>query len=247
MKDIDFLPRQYHEQNASRKAHIWRAGVFLIFSGAIATAALVQYALARSTEFHLEEVKQEYAEALARQSQFAQSQQDLEAEEQAARLYAFLGHPWPRTRVLAEIAEPLPHSVAIVEIHLKRETNRAAANRTQWFSGERGEEGAAETAPSPARDLERLLTEIGATQSVVKVTGLTADATALHGFVDALGKSRLIDAAELSTFESAPGMSDSNLMQFELRLVLRPGYGAPGGPHEELLANAAAGGERTNP
>ena len=245
MKNIDFLPRQYQEQNASRKAHIWRAGVFLVFSGAIAAAALVQYALARSTERQLEKVEAAYAEALARQSQFNQAKQDLTAAEDAASLYAFLEHPWPRSRVLAEIVKPLPHEVTLLEIQLQQEPIRDAAGRLQQFSQQSEGEAAAAAPASPARDLQRLLSEAAAARSAIQLTGVTGDAAALHRFADALGSSRLFLSAELGTFESAPGHPVSEMMQFELRLVIRPGYGVPGGPHEELLAKAKAITENT--
>ena len=43
MQDIDFLPRQYHEEHAQRKNQFWRLVVVALFAAMVASAAFSQY------------------------------------------------------------------------------------------------------------------------------------------------------------------------------------------------------------
>ena len=74
------------------------------------------------------------------------------------------------------------------------------------------------------------------------IVGKTADSEVLHRYLSELATLDLVAKAELTTYEhqvAARGKSansaafNGGLSRFEARVVLRPGYGQPGGPTGE--------------
>jgi len=64
---------------------------------------------------------------------------------------------------------------------------------------------------------------------VLMLSGVTTDSAALQQYLLVLGKSELFVKTELGSLEADPA-DRPGAMHFIARLVIRPGYGQPGGP-----------------
>jgi hypothetical protein len=109
--DIDFLPRKYREENARRKVHGWRVAVVGAIAGMVLIAAVLQYRKRLALEDELALVAQHFTAAEADLARLGELQGRLAELESEAELITFLGHPWPRSLVLAAVVEPLPKSI----------------------------------------------------------------------------------------------------------------------------------------
>jgi hypothetical protein len=233
MKNIDFLPDIYRQQRVQRSARRWWCLVAGIFAVALLAAASSQWALRSSLQRELAHVEPKYAEALQRDVQLQMVRQEIVRAEEVANLYAYLAHPWPRTQLLAAVIRPLPASIELSEITIGFETLPPGAPLTP-ASGR----GAAKEVPSPAaKDLATVRQECDARQATLSITGTALLLGDLHAYVDQLGKSPLIAAAHLKGVESSSSAKIGEA-RFHIHVVVRPGYGQPGGPAIAPLRSA---------
>ena len=102
MKQIDFLPKYYHEQAAKRKTKVWRYAVVILFGSSVAMTAMVQYAWKLDTRRHSSQIDSMYAEAQTRRQESERLQVEYAEAQQDAELHTYLKSPWPRTQLLAQ-------------------------------------------------------------------------------------------------------------------------------------------------
>ena len=231
MKNIDFLPEIYKQQRVQRRARRWWCTVAGIFAVAVLGAAFSQWMIRRSIQRELTQVEPKYAEALRRETELQLVRQEISRAEEVANLYAYLAHPWPRTQLLAAIVRPLPESIRLSEVTIAFETLPQGPIINPASSATSSGGNANET-PSPARaDLAQLRSECDGRQVVLSLTGTATVLSELHAYVDQLGKSPLIAAAHLKGVESSGTGKAAGESRFHIHVVVRPGYGQPGGPH----------------
>ena len=249
MVQIDFLPNQFHELNAVRKKRLWRLLVILLFGLTVASTAVFQHLSQRSVERKLAEVKKKHAAAARINSRIAALQLELQSAREQAELYTYLDHPWPRSQILAQLADALPHTVTFREVHIASRDQRTPQRSVRRRRGP----GAASNL-SPAKQAFKSLSDIyDRKQTVVYLSGTTTNVPELYSYVAKLGSSTVFAKAELAKLEtvtnlppssSEPALSLSPTRQssFEIRIVVRPGYGHPEGPrgNEGTANNTAA-------
>lgn len=248
MKNIDFLPTAYRERNALRGARAWWGIVVLVFGTVILTTASVQFTWRRAVERQLEAIESQFMAAKQRDLELNQLQKQIQNAGEEAGLYTYLGHPWPKSQIIAAVVEPLSESITLHQIHV---TEEAMVVRTDEpvSSGKRrtASKEKEEAKLSPAlQDLARLRQDCDNRRTVVAITGMTSDVRSLHHFVTELGKSPIVASAQLKSLEAvsveptdlsaivdgnkAPTARQSAGTRFEVQLVVVPGYGQPGGP-----------------
>lgn len=227
MKNIDFLPPRYRERHQQRRAFAWEVAVVAFFGVLIAAAVLWQINQRWRVGRQLAAIENEYQQAIEMGQTQQQLQTRLAVASEAAELYLYLQHPWPRTQVLHPIESCLPEDMSLTDVELIYEA----------------------TAPPPAlddaelaklsplqRDLAQLRREADHRVAVVKIAGTTDDASQVYHFAQRLGQLPPLASVKL---ESAENQGDQSLQRtgFRLRGVLKPGYCQPGGP-ERTLAEA---------
>ncbi len=238
LPEIDFLPASYREVGVHRKNMTLRVAVVALFVALLGVAAVYQQVLRRQTEQQLADMLPQYAAAQAQTARLAELQTKLAAAEKRAELCAYLRHPWPRSRILAALAAPLPKSIELEELKIVREQITTTGD-DERVRGGRGSEAAKPKQDPAQRDLDALRDEWDKCLVVVIVGGVTSDTAALHSYLDTLGRAALFTKIDLSGLEQVPGIADGR-MSFTARLTVRPGYGQPDGPGKEGLV---AGGK----
>ena len=72
-------------------------------------------------------------------------------------------------------------------------------------------------------------------QTEMIISGTTPQAAAVHQYVGELGRESFFSKAQLESIESVKRNNNGD-MQFELHLLIQPGYGQPGGPKSPPIA-----------
>ncbi len=232
MTNIDFLPARYKEQSATRRKHAWRVVVFLLFGGSVSLAALFQMSLRRSVATQLELLAPQHQAAEARRNRLTVLQQQLIAVRQDAELYTYLRHPWPRTQILAAIADEIPEEISVRSIAFVHEQPTSSQPQPRSRRPVRRENTEERREPQAVADLKQLREKHDSERLIVVVEGETTDIADLHLYARGLTDSPLVDGSEIGSLEAAgEGFDESSTRsQFTLRIRIKPGYGQPGGP-----------------
>jgi len=241
VKNIDFLPDIYRHRRALRHARLCWMGVGLLFALVIAAAASGQWYFRASLAAQLQVVEPLYAQAVSRQAELVQLESDKGSAEEMAALYIYLSYPWPKTQLLAAVAEAMPQSIQLTDLHVLDQTaagSRPAGGDANTSSAE-GDKTAKPTAKSV---LAKIRVEHDHQQTVLEISGQAPSDKEVHEYVDALSKSPLLVSASLRGLESG-GAENATGSRFQIRAVVRPGYGQPGAPAAKAGAAAVVAGE----
>jgi hypothetical protein len=229
MHDIDFLPAEFRKDHDRIRWHRRRILVLAGVAAMIAAAAWSQRHRARRLEADLASRQPACAAAAQTQETLNELQSQLQLARTSAELVTYLRHPWPRTRILAALLGPLPQNVRFEELEIDCETlpgAKPAMLRSPTTQEEEQRQLAA--LPPAARDLKRLREQCDSQQTIVIITGVTNDSAALHDYVGALGREDLFSKVQLQSIGIDP--TDPKSIRFSVTLVVRAGYGQPGGP-----------------
>lgn len=237
MKNIDFLPARYREKSSQKKAQAWRGLVVAAFCALLAAGALGQFEIRRSVERHLAAVLEQYEQVVADGKKLAELQRELREAQAEAELLTYLRHPWPRTQILARVAEPLTEAITLRKLHIRQEES-IARPPTAAPPGQTAEAKAAAEAALPAaeRTLDTLRMSLDDAPLTVTVQGISQDSASLHVYLGKLAESDWFSAAELQSIERLEEGKEEGF-RFVARLTVRPGYGRPALPaRKESLA-----------
>ncbi len=228
MLDLDFLPAQYHRRQARKRSTPWHVVVVLVFLGLGVLAAVGQHRQLRSLRVELALLAPQYEHATAVSAQLAQVQESLKETRAEAALFTYLQHPWPRTQLLRSLLEPLPEELFLTELEIANDLPTAARSSEPGLQP-KSDENAMEALSPAERDLAELRQRNDALQTVIRITGSTDDGAALHRYLGELSTRSLFQKAELESIERMEGASSASA-RFRATVVVRPGYGQPGGP-----------------
>jgi Tfp pilus assembly protein PilN len=146
-------------------------------------------------------------------------QAGLKEAQAAAQLCCFLQRAWPRTHVLAAVAQAIPPEVELMELEIVQE--EGAGDPSSFRTRGAGAQDAQAAAKPPAlQDLRRLDEEQGAKQTVLRLAGVAADPAAIHRFVADLGQRTLFARADLGSLETVDETERGPVTRFTARVVL---------------------------
>jgi len=230
MQNLDFLPAEYHQKYARRQSQPWRIVVVAGFVALMASAAFSQFQHRRHVAADLKAIVPQYEEAVRQKGKLTEVQSELQAAEDEAELLTYLRHCWPRTQLLAALIDPLPNEVTLERLQITHEKQQKQGPAEERPSVRKLAKPQKDQPLAPAvADLKRLRQKLDEMTTVVLLSGITTDSVALYHYLGALDDSSLFSKAELESSEAAEGQ-DGGREQFQAKLMVRPGYGKPGGP-----------------
>jgi hypothetical protein len=201
--------------------------VGITFLAVILFAAIYQQHLRLWTFQQLAGLTPHYEQAKEQMKHLAELEQRLQKEEKRAELCTYLRHPWPRSQILAAVAEPLPDEIELQEVSIIREPLPVGEPGSSP-STKPGEAALAKLEPTE-RDLLVLRDQWDRTQIVIQCSGVTDDPAALHGYLEQLGRDSLLDKIDVGSIDRMPSDA-ADRIRFTLRIIVRSGYGQPNGP-----------------
>lgn len=222
MKTIDFLPQTYRDKSARQRAGVWRLLVVALLGGTVAAASLGQLWHRRSLRAELDALQPLYVDAQAKSTMLTQLQAELTQETAAATLCAYLKTPWPRTQLVSAIVVPATESLRIEELHLIEATPAAPAATT-----ENPDAATALAGMSPAtRDLTAIRAEALARATQAELVGTSAEAAAIHKYLERLEKSPLVTRAQLVSLSNVTVEGQPRLLRFTAQVTICAARGA---------------------
>jgi Tfp pilus assembly protein PilN len=241
MRDVDFLPVEYRQTHAVRRWQPWRVIVMLVAGTLIFAGVTLQYQRRHRLQTELAQILPAHEAAQRRSQRLAELQGELQRVHAEAQLCVYLRHPWPRTRILEALLEPLPEAVSFEQLQIQKEartTKNAVRPVMPAAVPDKEAEKALAAQPAAARDLKQLSEASDAQQTIVALGGLTTDADALHRYLGRLAQSPLFAKAEIVSIERDSG-ERGEVLRFRASLIVKPGYGQTGGPSPAPAASAA--------
>ncbi len=230
MHDIDFLPIEYHQEHAKRQWKLWRALVVAAFGVILIVAAISQYRSHGRAQAELDAILSQHETAVAQSNELAEMQSELKAARTDAELFTSMRFPWPRSRILAALLAPLPEEVTFEKLDISERKSGPRNPAKRLSKAERKAENEELEKLSPAeQDLGKLRGQLASCQTVVTISGTTSESAALHQYLGQLSRENLFWKATLSSIESDDN-DPKGTMRFSATVVVRPGYGQPGGP-----------------
>jgi Tfp pilus assembly protein PilN len=232
MHELDFLPVEYRQQQTRRQWFSKRIAVVVLFIGLMLLARGTQMYHGSQARKALAALGPQCEQAQRQSNQLSALQEQLQTAEARAELHTYLRHPWPRSRLLAAIIAPLPKEVIFQELRMTREGN-PNPDGTDRRPGASAEEPAAAKVSPAGLDLKWLRDNCDRTRTVIRISGSSGTSAALYQYLGCLAKDDLFAKADLVSIDEGQGAG----MHFNALIVVRPGYGQPGGP-----SDAKAGG-----
>jgi len=244
MQDIDFLPRQYRQQHLRRRSQPWQAVVVLAFGALMAGTGVAQHRQRARIEAELEVIEPRYQTALEQKDRLTEIQGRLADVRSEAELLAYLRHPWPRTQLLAAIVAPLPDEITLGQILIHRAASQRQSVERRTRAEVQDEQPDRASLPPAARDLDELRDELDGVRTVVTLSGTARQSAPLHRYLGKLTEHALIAKTRSEAIENVEG-AEGPTLRFEAALLVRPGYGQPGGPTPEESEKSAPADEPT--
>ena len=245
MQDIDFLPSDFKRRRTNRHGRSWQLVVVGAAAGLLLVVAVGQSRALRQVEQRLADIEPQRQQLAERKALLANLQTELAEREAQAELIAYLGHPWPKTQLLAATLKSLPEEVVYESVRISREHEPGPTRR----GGDGGDEEEDIAKLQPAtRDLRLLQQECDTATVTVILEGTTVDGIKLYRYLHQLNDVPLFSKVELQSLESMNDEADAKF-RFEARLAVRPGFGQPNGPdgHSRQVVHANPRGRETVP
>jgi hypothetical protein len=245
MHDLDFLPVEFRQSHAQKRWQPWRAIVMAALAVLVVGGVASQHLRRRHFESQLQRILPAHQTALGQQSRLSGLQAGLQRIKADAELVAYLHHPWPRTRIIEALLDPLPQQVTLehLEIHREAPASKNAGRFPQPPAAPRDKQSEAkpqEALPPAAGDLKQLRDTFDPQQTVIAISGVSTDSDALHEYLGRLAHGRLVAKAELVSIDREPETGGMSLaasqpapvetVRFHATVTVKPGYGQPGGP-----------------
>ncbi len=101
--EIDFLPVTYLEAGVHRKNFTLRMGMIWCVCGVVVLRDVVPTAFAPAGRSAACRINPQYERAVADSKQLSDLQTRVKTAEKQAELYAYLQHPWPRSRIICRL------------------------------------------------------------------------------------------------------------------------------------------------
>jgi hypothetical protein len=213
---------------------MWGAVVVLVYAALLCTSGYLQRSTAQRLGKDVAAANEQRAVVTAQTAKLASLQKELKAAQARAGLVAYLGHPWPRTQIVAAVVRPVFEGLTLSELRVQRldspqAVNRSAAVRPRAVPS--GAEAKPDERSAAERDFERVREACDATQVIVTLKGTAEDVSLVHMYLGSLGKDTLFSRVDLMNIDGQEAQRQGGSgCRFTARLVVRPGYGQPGGP-----------------
>ncbi len=225
MHDIDFLPIEYRVANSQRRTHMWRVVVVAMGLGCLIAGASYDQFQRNLLKSQLTAAQKRYQSGQLLGQKIARLESQLFAEQDEAALYAYLEHPWPRSRIIAEIVKPLPKDIYLERLTIEYRAGPKAVTRRDSVRAPKAPATEETKSARPAReDLDLLRGQYDEQDLIVTISGLIDDEASLHNYLARLELSEWFTSAELDDIQrdERDGLQYS---RFRVELTVRQGYG----------------------
>ena len=216
---LSFLPDDYLERKARRRANILCGALALIVLGVIVSAFQYMEKITKAVDVKYAAVEQQYTDAAKRIEKVNQMRAQQQQVVRRAELAASLVEKVPRSNVLAEFANSLPPGLSLVSLAMEsKERSGAAPPAMTAFEAKRAAlEGRSVSAAVAPKSYDVYL----------KLEGIAATDVQVGDFMEKLKRSSLFKDVNLLFTEQilqrdVNAKTEETLRKFQIELMLNP-------------------------
>ncbi|QOV90121.1 PilN domain-containing protein [Humisphaera borealis] len=214
--ELSFLPEDYLERKARKRANLLCGALSIIVMGTIGSAFALSERSMRGLDNELADVESKYAQAASQIEAVKQMHAKQRQIVQHAELAAALVERVPRSNVLAEFTNSLPAGVSLLDLALeaKPKVNPTAQAATAF---DRKATAAVATKKNAAPEAPKY-------DVYIKLTGVAENDIQVSQFITKLNRSKLLKEVNLvitDTF-SKDKNNESTLRRFQLEMMINP-------------------------
>ncbi|HEV7300190.1 MAG TPA: PilN domain-containing protein [Tepidisphaeraceae bacterium] len=224
---LSFLPEDYLERKARRRANVVCAALFVVVVGAIGSAFTLSDARLREIEVRRDKVDAEYTQAAKRIKEVQSMKDKQQRMARQAELTDSLLERVPRSYLLAEITNAMPSGISLLDLALDSKAKAAPVVVKTQFEEKRAKAKAAKVAkgeaaapPPPAPKQYDVF---------LRVTGIADNDVQVAQFISRLNGSdllkdvNLVISDEFQKVRNSTGEKTGDKMRrFQIEMSLRP-------------------------
>jgi Tfp pilus assembly protein PilN len=211
---LSFLPDDYLERKASRRANLVCGTLSLLVIGAIGSAFYLKERSMRDINTRAAEVDKDYATAAARIEQVQLLHSKQRQIVQHAELAAALVERIPRSNILAEFTNCMPPGASLLELTMDSRPRMAPPPTGTAFEQKK--------AALEARQRGAGAPEAPKLDVYLKITGVAENDVQVSDFIAKLNQSRLFRDVNLVVSEVYVQDKTSDLRRFQIEMMLNP-------------------------
>jgi len=211
---LSFLPDDYLERKASRRANLVCGTLSLLVIGAIGSAFYLKERSMRDINVRASEVDKDYATAAARIEQVQLLHSKQRQIVQHAELAAALVERIPRSNILAEFTNCMPPGASLLELTMDSRPRLTAAPVGTAFEQKK--------AALEAKQRGAGAPETPKLDVYLKITGVAENDVQVSDFISKLNQSRLFRDVNLVVSEVYVQDKTSDLRKFQIEMMLNP-------------------------
>ena len=213
--ELSFLPDDYLERKARRRANAMCAGLSVVVMGAIASAFWLTERTMREVEGRAAAVDRTYTEAAKSIEQVKRMKEQHEKVVHHAELVSSLVERVPRSNLLAEFTNALPEGTSLLDLSLESRV-RAVPPPPPSAAGP-----AAAAVPTPGGRASRQATPSLQYDVYLKLTGIADTDVQVAEFMTKLTLCELLTDVNL-VISDVLKQDDRTLRRFQIEMMLDP-------------------------
>ena len=212
---LSFLPDDYLERKARRRAIILCGALWIIVLAGIGGAFSVTERSMREVERRHDQIVREYTEAARRIEQVKQMHDQQRRIVQHAQLAASLVEKVPRSNLLAVLTNNLPTGVSLLDFSLESRARVTAPITGNSFDQRKAALDAQRTAESGA------IPEVPKEEVPLKLTGVAETDVQVAQYMSKLNASNLLKDVNLVISESVKE-NKQTMRRFQIEMMINP-------------------------
>ncbi|MHC2066832.1 hypothetical protein ACYFX5_05135 [Bremerella sp. T1] len=228
--EIEFLPKKYREKRKRDTSHISRLLLLVVVAAGMSVMLLYQLASLHSVNHQLAEVEEHHERVSKLMQEVELKRIEVAQKRHHANLLTFLDHPFPKSQVIATIANPLPVEITITRIQLATPISQVKNSRPATEKGKAAPQG------HPMElDLKQLLGETSQRRCVIELEGTTDDTSCLYTFLAELHQADIVESAKIESIDPQVKADGREFSNFTAHIKIKRGHLA----HFETIVSQA--------
>ncbi|MFN3151616.1 hypothetical protein [Bremerella sp.] len=217
--EIEFLPKKYREKRKSHNFQVSRLLLIVVIVASMSAVLLYQLAALHSVHREVAMLDEKHSKVMQLMQDVERRRVEVAVKRHHARLLTFLDHLYPKSQVIAAIANPLPAEITLTRLQVSVE-QIAAANAKPA-----SEKGKATPQGHPMElDLKQLIDETKSRRYTVEVEGTTDDTSCLYTFLASLHQAEIIESATIESIDPQQRSDGSEFSNFTAHVKFKRGY-----------------------
>lgn len=217
--EIEFLPKKYREKRKGHNFQVSRILLIVILVASMSAVLLYQLAALHSVNLQVAALDGQHEKVMQLMQEVELRRAEVAVKRHHAKLLTFLDHPYPKSQIIAAIANPLPTEITITRLQVSVE--QMAGNHAKPPS-EKGKE--APKGHPMELDLKQLIDETKARRCTVEVEGTTDDTSCLYTFLASLHQAEIIESAKIESIDPHQKTDGSEFSNFTAHVKIKRGY-----------------------